>query len=770
MHPLDPDAPQIQPVAANPAATAPLSACVSVHPLAGVGRALTYRVPESVRASVKRGSLVRIPLRNRTEMGIVLDVDVEPELPLAQIKYVVGLEQTQPVLTPDLIDLARWMASYYATSFESVMEAMIPAAVRKGMRPQVLRFIGLGTRLGDDELAALERRAPKQAALYRFLSQQLNPRPLRKAELLKRLEIPASSCDALVERGVLVETHGAVERGAYDDDLSDAEQVSSEAHALTGEQQAAVDALKCSLAENCFRTHLVHGVTGSGKTEVYLQVLRQALDDGGGAILLVPEVALAPQTVGRLRARLLASGVKAVVWHSHLSNGERYDAWHALTTGEARVVVGARSAIFAPIPKLRLILVDEEHEPAYKQEEVPRYHGRDVAVYRASLCGALCVLGSATPALESLYNAQQGKYRLNRITRRVDDRQLPLVHIVDMKREGRGGKGPSIFSRMLIDKMQERLDKGEQSILFINRRGYNKTMLCPDCGYVAMCDHCSITLTHHRDEGVLRCHLCGFEDKAPSICPKCRSPGIKWRGSGTQRIEDIARQFIPKARIVRIDADTMQKKDLFRVILGDFRKGKIDVLVGTQMIAKGLDFPNVTLVGLVEADLSLHVPDFRAAERTFQLLVQVAGRAGRGDRAGEVVVQTYLPYSPPVQFARAQDFDGFAEEELANRREFNYPPFRHLVHHIFRGKNPEKLAFYAEQWARKAEELLGPQVEIRGPAPAPIEKIKDNYRYQIWYFMPSISRFMPRLLELRESFPMDKDVQEVIDADAVNLV
>ena len=765
---VESDDPELLPV---PAETVdPVPGCVNVYPLTGVGRALSYRVPETVRARVGRGSLVRVPVRNRTEMGIVLDVDVAPDVPPVQLKYVSGLEQPQPVLTPDLIDLARWMSAYYAASFESVMEAMIPAAVRKGMRPQVLKFIRLERRLADDELAALERKAPRQALLYKFLAQQLGAKPLRKAEVLKRLEIPGSSCDALVQRGIVAESHGAVDRAAYEDDLADMERVAGAEHALTDEQRAAVESLKASLAERTFRTHLVHGVTGSGKTEVYLQVLKQALDEGGGAILLVPEVALAPQTVGRLRARLLQSGVKAVVWHSHLSDGERYDAWHALTTGEARVVVGARSAVFAPIPNLRLILVDEEHEPAYKQEEVPRYHGRDVAVYRARLCGALCVLGSATPALESLYNAQQGKYRLNRITKRVDDRQLPLVHVVDMKREVMSAKGGAIFSRLLIDKMQDRLDKGEQSILFINRRGYNKSMLCPDCGYVAMCDHCSISLTHHRDAGVVRCHLCGFEDRAPSICPKCRSPKIKWRGSGTQRIEDIARQFLPKARIVRIDADTMQKKNLFRVILGDFRKGKIDVLVGTQMIAKGLDFPNVTLVGLIEADISLHIQDFRAAERTFQLLVQVAGRAGRGERAGEVVVQTFLPYSPPVQFARAQDFDGFSDEELRNRREFNYPPFRHLVHQIFRGKNPEKLAFFAEQWARKAEEVFGGQVEIRGPAPAPIEKIKDNYRYQLWYFMPSITRYMPRLLELREQIPMDKDVAEVMDADAVNLV
>lgn len=743
--------------------------CVSVFPLTGVGRALDYRLPEALREKVAVGSLVKIPLLNRHESGIVLALDVEPELPPERLKLIAGVEQPFPVLTPDLVKLAQWMSSYYACSLDAVMEAMVPGSVRKGMTRKLLKHVRLVKTPDAEEMAALERRAPNQATICRFLAAQPQGKSFPKAEMLARLNFAASSCDALVKKGFVEEISDAVERGAYEDDMGDVEFVAAAEHELNEEQAAAVADLTASLKTHEFRTHLVHGVTGSGKTEVYLRVLKEALEQGGGAMLLVPEVALAPQTVGRLRSRLDAVGVKCVVWHSHLSDGERYDAWHALASGEARVVVGARSAVFAPIPNLRYIVVDEEHEPAYKQEEVPRYHGRDVAVYRASLCGALCVLGSATPCMESLFNARSGKYRLNRITKRIDDRQLPLMHVVDMTHEVRRGRGGQIFSRLLADKMRDRLEKGEQTILFLNRRGYNTSMQCPDCGYVATCDHCSISLTHHRAEGVLRCHLCGFEMKAPEKCPQCGSPGIKWKGSGTQRIEDIAKAFLPKARIVRIDADTMQKKNLFREILADFRRGKIDVLVGTQMIAKGLDFPNVTLVGLVDADISLHLPDFRANERTFQLLVQVSGRAGRGERAGEVVVQTYLPYCGPIQYARAQDFDGFADEELEARREFNYPPYRHVVHHLFKGRNPDKLSFFAEQWARRAEEALGPEVEIRGPAPAPIEKIKDFYRWQLWYFMPSVSRSMPALLELRKSFQMDRDVEDVIDADAVNL-
>jgi len=539
---------------------------------------------------------------------------------------------------------------------------------------------------------------------------------------------------------------------------------------LNNEQKAAAGDFISSIDRGRFGVHLLHGVTGSGKTEVYIQALKHVLKQGGGAIYLVPEVALTPQTVGWLRSRLEeASGAHTVVWHSHLSRGERFDAWHALATGRARVVVGARSAVFAPIRNLRLIVVDEEHEPAYKQAETPRYHGRDVAVYRAKLCSAVCVLGSATPALESLYNVGNGKYRLNRLPNRVDDRKMPVVHVVDMKREIFRQQGSSTLSEMLTQKLYDRYEKREQSILFINRRGYAPSMLCPECGYVAACDHCSITLTYHRTDERLRCHLCGSQRDAPHRCPQCNSPRIRWRGLGTQRVEEVVKKCLPKARIVRMDTDAMQKKNLFRQILADFRVGKIDVLVGTQMIAKGLDFPNVTLVGLIDADLSLHIPDFRASERCFQLLVQVAGRAGRGDRAGEVVVQSFLPHSAPIQYARRGDFSGFTEEVLEERREFHYPPFRHLIHHLFRGKNPDKVAFYAEQWARHVERVIGSVVEVRGPAPSPREKVKDYYRFQVWYFVRNVSNFVPLLVAARKQFPMDKTVIDVIDVDPVQM-
>jgi primosomal protein N' (replication factor Y) len=362
-------------------------------------------------------------------------------------------------------------------------------------------------------------------------------------------------------------------------------------------------------------------------------------------VFLVPEVALTPQTVARLRSRLeaIAPHHRCVVWHSHLSEGERLDGWFALASGEARVVVGARSAVFAPVRNLQLIVVDEEHEPAYKQDETPRYHGRDVAVMRAKLNGALALLGSATPSLESYANAAAGKYQLVALKQRVDARQLPHIDIVDLRIEAAKQRMMPSLSGKLVAAMRDRCERKEQTILFINRRGYSSSMLCTKCGHVEECTHCSIAMTYHRADETLRCHLCGDQRNAPARCPKCGAPEIRWKGLGTQRVEEAVKRVLPRARVERMDTDTMSKKNRFREVLAQFRAGKIDVLVGTQMIGKGLDFPNVTLVGLVDADISMHVPDFRANERTFQLLVQVAGRAGRGDRAGEVIVQTFTP-------------------------------------------------------------------------------------------------------------------------------
>jgi len=743
---------------------------VEVVPLSGFDKALAYAVPPAAQPQIAVGSLVRIPLRRRSELGVVLRTGSDQEIPPGKLKMLYEVVQDFPVLTAELIELFHWARHYYATSPEAVLEAMIPPAIRRGMRPKTRRYLAPGTAPDPEALAALEKRAPKQAALLQFVAQQLKPQP--RAEILKRLKMSASACEALVKKGYLLETDTEETRDAYADDLGEVETVEAAEvrPTLTAEQAVAVKAISGAIAADRFSVRLLHGVTGSGKTEVYLNAVEQVVAEGGGVVFLVPEVALAPQTVGRVRARLEARGVRTVVWHSHLSDGERYDSWKALVSGEAHVVVGARSAVFAPVQNLKLMIVDEEHEPSYKQEDNPRYHGRDVAVYRAHLAGAVCLVGSATPSLETLYNVERGKYAVDRLLKRVDHCELPRIHLVDMRREGHRGRAKrSPISTLLADKLIDRFEKREQSILFLNRRGFSTSLLCPDCGYVASCKHCSIPLTYHRTDHSLRCHLCGHEEKSPSVCPACRSEAIRYRGQGTQQIESIVQKILPAAKIVRMDADSMSKKNLYRKILNDFRAGKIDILVGTQMIAKGLDFPNVTLVGLINADMSLHVEDFRAAERTFQLIVQVSGRAGRGDRAGEVIIQTSTPHAPPVQFARKSDFDGFQLEELEQRREFNYPPFQHLIRHLFRGRNPEKVNFFIEQWARRVEAHFGDRLTLRGPAPAPIEKIRDEYRFQLWYFAPSAQAIIDELTALRRDFKMDKTVIDQLDVDPMQM-
>jgi len=742
---------------------------VGVWPLAGFDRTLHYRLPAHLAGSAEVGVLVRIPIQNRHSIGVICELDCIPEVPREKLKLIFELVYPMPVLTPDLMKLSDWMGRYYGATRESIVEAMIPKAVRAGHGVRTQSFLSLTRDLSTEEWATLTRRSPRQCQLCRFLENQIRPVP--RSLILKRLGISSSVCRAAISRGLVADDIRVEPRIAYDDGFGEVETVGGQRIVLNEEQAVAAERIGGDLKRGRFAVDLLCGVTGSGKTEVYLRALEEVLASGGGAILLVPEIALTPQTVGRLRARLEGDGgTRVVVWHSFLSDGQRLDAWLAIARGEARVVVGARSAVFAPIPNLRLIVVDEEHEPAYKQDDTPRYHGRDVAVYRSMLNRAVCLLGSATPSLESHLNAKSGKYASLRLTKRVDDRKLPHIDIVDMRRELLKKRGSVTLSDFLVDKLQARFAAREQSILFLNRRGYSSSMVCRECGYVAECKHCSVTQTYHRTDETLRCHLCGETHDAPSICPQCKSGQIRWRGLGTQRVEETVKRVLPLARVVRMDADAMSKKNLFRQILSDFRLGKIDVLVGTQMIAKGLDFPNVTLVGLVDADLSLHIPDFRAHERTFQLLVQVAGRSGRGDVAGEVVVQTFTPHAMPIQFSRQADVDAFLEEEAAARARFGYPPYRHLVQHLFRGRNPDKVAFVAEQWVKQLTPHLSGDVELRGPAPCAMEKIKDRYRFQVWYFTTRVTALVREIRRLEATFPMPDDVIQVIDVDPVQLV
>jgi primosomal protein N' (replication factor Y) len=522
-------------------------------------------------------------------------------------------------------------------------------------------------------------------------------------------------------------------------------------------------------------TFLLHGVTGSGKTEIYLQAIAHALEQGQGAIVLVPEIALTPQTVERFKARFSSGKLQTLVavLHSHLSAGERHDEWHKIRQGRARIVIGARSAIFAPVEPLGLIIVDEEHESTYKQEETPRYHARDVAVMRGQMEGAVTVLGSATPSLESFYNCKQGKFTLLDLPERVDNQKLPHVRVVDMRQTARDGKGPPIFSPQLKEAITQRLERKEQTILFLNRRGYSTSLQCPKCGYVCECPNCSISLTYHRPEQKLACHICGHNEKVPNVCPneKCKNPAIRFAGTGTQKVEDILGKLFPHARIKRMDADVMKRKEDYRHVLTEFRHGKIDILIGTQMIAKGLHFPNVTLVGIIYADMALHQPDFRAGERTFQLLTQVAGRAGRGDVEGEVFVQAFTPFHPAIQYARRHDFVGFYDQELEFRGQLKYPPFSRVALLTLKGRSEEKVKFSTEHLKRELEKTLKDfkDLILAGPSPAPLLRAENYYRYQIMLRTRTMSRLSQALAKIVEKLVLPGDVTLAVDIDPVDL-
>jgi primosomal protein N' (replication factor Y) len=597
-------------------------------------------------------------------------------------------------------------------------------------------------------------------------------------ELLRQTNSTAQTLRRLEDKGLLQIAPQISERDPYARETI----LPTQALCLNDTQKHAVEEI--TLAESPGGTgpekskpvFLLHGVTGSGKTEVYLQAIASALQNGKGAIVLVPEISLTPQTVERFKARFSSGPQQTLVavLHSHLSTGERHDEWHKIRQGRARIVIGARSAVFAPVDPLGLIIVDEEHEYSYKQEEAPRYHARDVAVVRGRMENAVVVLGSATPSMESFFNVQKGKYRLLEMPLRADDKKMPVVRIIDMRRAAQREKAAPMFSQELKEAILKRLDRKEQTLLFLNRRGFATSLQCPLCGYVAQCPNCSLALTYHRQAGKLRCHICGYDAVAPTVCPepKCRNPAIRFAGMGTEKVESTLRKLFPNARVQRMDSDTLKRKEDYRRILGDFRTGKIDILVGTQMIAKGLHFPNVTLVGIIYADLGLHMPDFRAGERTFQLLTQVSGRAGRGDVEGEVFVQAFTPFHPAIQYARRHDFTGFYDQEMEFRRQLKYPPSSRIALLLLKGRNEEKVSFSAAHVKQEIQRIAGalPDLIIAGPAPAPLARAETYYRYQIMLRTRQISKLSLVLAGMMRELKLPEDVSLSVDIDPVNLM
>ena len=749
-----------------------------------------YSIPEELVGQIDVGSRVQVPFGPRKILGVV--TAVAEESGHANLKPILKVIGAQTLVTPKVLKLARWIGEYYCCAPEIALKSVLPEAVRKedaGWR-ELLFVRALAV---SGELPKLPKR---QQEVWNIVEER---RELPLAELLELTKSTAVTVRKLEDRGLISLTSEVSERDPYAREtiLPTQNIVLNPAQA-----QALGEITKAMDAENSSRTFLLHGVTGSGKTEIYLQALAHALEQGKGAIVLVPEIALTPQTVERFKARFSSGKLQTLVavLHSHLSAGERHDEWHKIRSGRARIVIGARSAIFAPVEPLGLIIVDEEHEQTYKQEEAPRYHARDVAVMRGQMENAVVVLGSATPSMESYANCKKGKFTLLNLPERVDDQKMPHVRVVDMRQAMFKEKGPPLFSPQLKEAITQRMERKEQTILFLNRRGYSTSLQCPKCGYVANCPNCSVSLTYHRIDQRLACHICGHNEKVPAVCPepKCKNPAIRFAGTGTQKVEKVLAKLFPKARVKRMDADTMKRKDDYRHVLGDFRAGKIDILVGTQMIAKGLHFPNVTLVGIIYADSALHQPDFRAGERTFQLLTQVAGRAGRGDVEGEVFVQAFTPFHPAIQYARRHDFVGFYEQEIEFREQLKYPPAARVALLTLKGRNEEKVKFSADHLKRELEKKLKSQgragsplpaadmfaddgahgvtrptsfkdLVIAGPAPAPLLRAENFYRYQIMLRTRAMSALSRELAQIIQSLKLPADVTLAVDIDPVSL-
>ena len=738
-----------------------------------VRREFDYLVPEDLERSVHEGTRVKVPFGPREVMGVVTAVlDESPHGNLREIIKTVG---GQALVTPPILRLVRWIADYYCCAPEIAMKAVLPDAVRKeeeGWRERLcVRALPQ-----HGEPPKLTKR---QEDLWTIVEEW---RELPLQELVRLAGTTSATIRKLEDKGLVSIAPQISERDPYAKEHI----LPTQPLELNAQQATALESIVDSMERLAKRgddeakpvgdnVFLLHGVTGSGKTEVYLQAIAYALGQGKGAIVLVPEISLTPQTVERFKARFSqgAQQTLVAVLHSHLSAGERHDEWHKIRQGRARIVIGARSAVFAPVEPLGLVIVDEEHEHSYKQEEAPRYNARDLAVVRGQQEGAAVVLGSATPCMESYHNVQRKKYELLSLTERVDNIQMPIVRVIDMRSAARKEKGAGIFSPQLREAILQRLEKNEQVMLFLNRRGWSSSLQCPECGFVAECPNCSVSLTYHRAAQQLMCHICGHIETAPKKCPetKCGNVAIRFSGLGTEKVEAALEKGFPSARVKRMDSDTLKRKEDYRRILGDFRTGKIDILVGTQMIAKGLHFPNVTLVGIIHADLSLHIPDFRAGERTFQLLTQVAGRAGRGEVEGEVYVQSFTPFHPAIQYARRHDYVGFYEQEIEFRQQLNYPPVGRVALLTLRGRSEDRVKFVADHLRREMDTVakeLG-EVVVAGPAPAPLLRAENFYRYQIMLRtsrMPQLSR---KLSALRETFQIPEDLRLVIDIDPMSL-
>lgn len=786
----------------------------------------TYGLPETLRHRVMVGSRILVPFGSRKLTGVILRCHDDP--PAVASRDALRLIDAEPVLDGELLALGKWIAGYYCASLGDVLRGMLPLAseIRRGK-------VWSLTDAGRDAARQLLLDSSPDDPVTQVL-RMLEKRPLSAAYLAKALPLADKALRSLERKGFIVVEQVQTERdplrapagrlrvellGEVGDarlnkperelraflelhpgshnllDLEDAVKNASPAarslarkglvslkpetvpinagavrtrHQLNPAQEAAFEQIRDGIRSRQFHTFLLYGVTGSGKTEVYLNAIDETLAEGRSALLMVPEIALTPAMAGQFFARF---GDRVAILHSAFTDVERTEQWRRIRSGAASVVVGTRSGVFAPVRNLGLIVVDEEHDGSYKQEETPRYHGRDVAVVRAQAAGACVVLGSATPSLESRYNAEKGKYTLIELPGRIEARPMPTVELIDMRQEFLETRKQATFSRKLLDALGGRLENGEQTIVLLNRRGFSSFVSCRSCGERVQCCNCSLTLTFHKRDRRLLCHYCGYAERVPSLCPKCQSEHIYFAGLGSERVEEELHQAFPTARIARLDRDTVSGKRQYETILHDFREGSYDILVGTQMIAKGHDIPNVTLVGVVSADIGLGMPDFRAAERTFQLLTQVAGRAGRGSVPGIVLVQTINPDHYAVRLAAAQDYHAFYEKELHFRRMMNYPPFSAMANVLVRAEKKEA----AMRMSSELGMLLSPPPEklrVMGPAEAPVPRLKNEYRYQ-FLIKASSRRALNELLVRARAFAVERKwgaTALVIDVDPLTLM
>jgi len=786
----------------------------------------TYSLPETLRHRVRVGCRLVVPFGSRKLTGVILRC--HDERPNLATRDGLRLIDAEPVLSAELLALGKWIAGYYCAPLGEVLRGMLPLAseIRRGK-------VWSLTDAGRDAARQLLLDSAPDDPVARVLG-MLEKRPLSAAYLAKALPLADKAVRSLERKGFIVSEQVQTERdplrapserlrvelatGRSDAKLNKPERelraflelhpgshnlkdleaaiknVSSAAralarkglvtlkpenvamtagavrtrHTLNPAQQAAFEPIRDAIQARRFQTFLLHGVTGSGKTEVYLSAIEAVLAEGRSALLLVPEIALTPAMAGQFFSRF---GDRVAILHSAFTDVERTDQWRRIRSGAASVVVGTRSGVFAPMRSLGLIIVDEEHDGSYKQEETPRYHGRDVAIVRAQGAGACVVLGSATPSLESRYNAARGKYSLLELPGRVEERPMPSVELIDMRQEFLETRKQDTFSRKLMEGLGARLENGEQTIVLLNRRGFSAFVACRACGERVQCMNCSLTLTFHKRDRRLLCHYCGYAQKVPSVCPQCASEHIYFLGIGSERVEEELHRAFPVARIARLDRDTVTGKRQYETILNDFREGNYDILVGTQMIAKGHDIPNVTLVGVVSADVGLGMPDFRAAERTFQLLTQVAGRAGRGSVPGIVLVQTINPDHYAVRLAAAQDYQAFYEKELNFRRMMHYPPFTAMANILVRSEKQEM----AMRMSSELGVMLTPPPEklrVMGPAEAPVPRLKNEYRYQ--FLIKATSRkVLNELLQGARNFAIEHKwgaTALVIDVDPLTLM